>query len=304
MLSVCIPIYNYHVVPLINELSRQISNLSVPSELVLIDDCSSDHFKQMNEAACRRERYIELEENVGRARIRNLFPEHAAFDHLLFLDCDSVMVSGNFLSDYIEAINTLPSQVICGGRIYPSAPPGRIKRLRWKYGVKRESKPAHERRRSPNRSFMTNNFLIHREILSKIRFDERITRYGHEDTLFGHMLMKNNISIGHIENPVLNGDVENNDLYLQKIREGIENLVDILNYLQDDAEFVRDVTLLRQYKRLETMGAIGIISLLFKIFRIPLEKTFSLGMVNLRLFDFYKLGSFTEVYRARGPGWS
>ncbi len=32
---------------------------------------------------------------------------------------------------------------------------------------------------------MTNNFLIQQVLLAKIKFDERLNQYGHEESLFG-----------------------------------------------------------------------------------------------------------------------
>ena len=52
MISICIPIYNFDVRQLITELARQISNIDVPCELVLIDDFSTEEFRKMNEPVC------------------------------------------------------------------------------------------------------------------------------------------------------------------------------------------------------------------------------------------------------------
>ena len=95
MLSVCIPVYNFNVTSLVEELSKQVRNLEVQVEIIIIDDCSLEAFRQVNEKACSRETYIKLSENIGRSKIRNLFLEHAANEYLLFLDCDSVVISEN-----------------------------------------------------------------------------------------------------------------------------------------------------------------------------------------------------------------
>ncbi|HEY0261442.1 MAG TPA: glycosyltransferase family 2 protein, partial [Chitinophagales bacterium] len=226
MISICIPVYNFDVSRLINELVKQASELNVESEIILIDDCSQK-FKEKNryfDKLSSRIHFYELSENIGRARIRNLFLDYAKFDYLLFLDCDSLVEKNDFLATYFEVIKQ-ESLVVCGGRVYPKERPERAKLLRWKYGVFRESQTAEVRKLNPNKSFMTNNFLIHKSVFQQIKFDERIRQYGHEDTLFGLALQKKNITITHIENPIVNGDIETNSEFLRKTKESIVSLV-------------------------------------------------------------------------------
>jgi glycosyltransferase involved in cell wall biosynthesis len=271
MITICIPIYNFNVTPLINELSQQAKRVNVPYEIILIDDCSSEEFKQINEQACKKEVYIQLDKNIGRAKIRNLFLKYAKYDNLLFLDCDALIISKDFVSKYIESIRQNKYSIICGGRIYDNTRPGRNQMLRWKYGIKKESQPYNIRILSPNKSFMTNNFLINRKIFEQIQFDERITEYGHEDTLFGYMLKKKGIGITHIDNPVLNGDIENNAEYLGKTEKGIINLIYILSYVDHDNDFIRDVTILNFYKKINAKKLTSLIHVVFICFK-PLLK--------------------------------
>lgn len=290
MISVCIPVFNFDITALVEELSKQCEALEVPTEIIVIDDCS-EVFKSENQKATQNLNYIELPENIGRSKIRNLFLEYAKYDYLLFLDCDSLVVRNDFLSKYLEVLKNKPS-VICGGRIYPDQPEGRNKILSWKYGVYKESIPADVRKLNPNKSFMTNNFVVAKTCLNNIKFDERITKYGHEDTLFGHELAKNNIEITHIDNSVLNGDIETNEVFLEKTKYGIINLIHILNFLNYDKEFVKNVSLLNYYEKSKSVR--GLQSLLFKIFKRPIYFLLKKGYVNLKLFDFYKLGVFIE----------
>ena len=123
MISICIPVYNFNVSLLLEELSRQMEKAEASVELILIDDCSSSENKELNKSACNKHRYIELEKNIGRAKIRNLFLEYAQYEHLLFLDCDSLIPKETFLSNYLKAIKEGESSIICGGRIYDRAKP-------------------------------------------------------------------------------------------------------------------------------------------------------------------------------------
>ncbi len=295
MISICIPVYNFDITSLVNELSKQANLLNTSYEIIVIDDCSDNMYKEINKKICAQENYIELEKNIGRSKIRNLFLKYSTYENLLFLDCDSLIISDDFIKKYIEFINNNQYSVVCGGRIYDKNWPGRDKVLRWKYGILKESQPFNVRKQFPNKSFMTNNFLIKRSIFNKIKFDERISEYGHEDTLFGYSLKEQNIAISHIDNPVLNGDLENNTTYLEKTKKGIINLVQILKYVNFDKEFVNDITILRFYNKIKKIEKI--IRVTFIVFNPLIIWFLSRGFVNLKMFDFYKLGLFIKYQK-------
>ncbi len=291
MISICIPVYNFEIDLLINALSDQMKSLDEQMELIVIDDHSGADIKARNKASCQNCKYIELPENIGRSKIRNLFLNYSSQDYLLFLDCDCLIENPRFLKNYLETLKDQP-KVVCGGRIYGPQPPGRQQRLRWKYGVYKESQTCESRKKQPYKSFLSNNFLIQRRVLEEIKFDERITQYGHEDTLFGYSLKKNQIPISHIDNPVLNGDIETNEEYLRKTGEGITNLLAILNYEEYHQDLIKDISLLRFYKKIRKYE--NIVLWLFLLKKPIIKALLKKGYVNLRLFDFYKLGLFIE----------
>ncbi|MGV3632454.1 MAG: glycosyltransferase family 2 protein [Bacteroidota bacterium] len=296
MISICIPVYNFDVSRLAEELARQMSGLAAESELILIDDCSSPEFRMLHASLALKHRYIELPQNVGRSKIRNLFLEYARFDYLLFLDCDSLLPSPGFLKTYLEEMKQQPD-VISGGRIYPREKPGKDRLLSWKFGVERESKSAAERRKDPNKSFMTNNFVIRKSLLAEIRFDENLQGYGHEDTLFGIALAERRIPVTHIENPVLNGDIETNALFLQKTEEGLKNLVLIEHNSADAGILHRYVSLLAFYDQLKRKKLLRIVLLFYRVFKKPIRRSLEKGYVSLRLFSLYKLGFYAGLRR-------
>jgi cellulose synthase/poly-beta-1,6-N-acetylglucosamine synthase-like glycosyltransferase len=295
MISICIPIYNYNVTSLVNELSKQAALLNKPYEIILIDDCSNKKFREINEITSKNNIYIELPENIGRSKIRNLFLEFSKYKYLLFLDCDVMVESADFLSKYFNILGEHPS-LVCGGRIYNKSRPKRDHMLRWKYGMMRESQPFANRKKNPYISFMTNNFLIHREIFEKVKFDERITKYGHEDTLFGYSLKKENISITHIDNPIVNIDLETNIEYLNKTKEAIINLVHIMEFTNYDKGLINDIKILRFYWKVRKIEKI--ISLFFILLKPLVVYLLSRGYVILFLFDFYKLGIIIENHKS------
>ncbi|MDR0969930.1 MAG: glycosyltransferase [Lentimicrobiaceae bacterium] len=292
VISVCIPIYNFDVTPLVETLLNQINDLSCICEIVLIDDFSDEKFRAVNRKLKDKVHYIELKKNMGRSCIRNLFLDYATHDYLLFLDCDSLVESPDFLKTYSEYIRQHHQKVVCGGRIYEAKRPGREKMLRWKYGLKKESQPVEERSKHPNNSFMTNNFLIHKQVFLEIKFNEQLSEYGHEDTLFGYELKKKQITVVHIDNPIVNGDIEENALYIEKTKKGIANLVLILSFIDDKQAFMNDVSLLRFYSKVEKLASL--IRFVFRLSKPLILKTLKSGYINLQLFDFYKLGTLAE----------
>lgn len=288
MLSVCIPIHEHDVRELLAELTRQVREVEEPVELVLIDDASSPGIRACNEEACRPHTYLLLEENHGRARIRNLFPKHARYEALLYLDCDSLIVSKDFLSNYQKAWKESSAELICGGRIYPQEAPGRERILSWKYGMERET--ALDTDQDPYRSFMTNNFLVHRNLIEDPGFDEWIDSYGHEDTLFGYRLKKRGVRIERIDNPVLNGHIEKNGAFLEKTEEGIANLLRIEKELEADPDFVDSVRILSYYERLREKGLLPFLRPLLYLSMPLLRWSLKKGYAGLRAFALFKLG--------------
>lgn len=300
MISICIPVFNRDMRATAQRLWHEMESLNVSSELICIDDHSEERFATTNREIERWGQYIVLEENIGRARIRNLFLKYAKYDYLLFLDCDSIVEEG-LLARYADAIQHEPIKgVFCGGRVYDSRSDDREHHLRYIYGVKRESHNATERSRHPYRSFMTNNFIVHREVLEAIPFDERISRYGHEDTLFGYRLQQRGTPIRHLDNPVVNGDVESNEEFMEKTTEGVKNLAEIYRWMEGERAFVEQVSLLRFYERIRHARLNGIVLGLFKVMRPVVEKRLLSGRgENMPLFAFYKLGVLLECLHGR-----
>lgn len=295
MISICIPVYNYDIRPTVERLAAQIAALPVEAEIICIDDSSAPAF-QVTLPAPRQPilSTVQLPQNIGRARIRNLFLQHARYPWLLFLDCDSLIPDG-FLMRYLQHLDGTP-KVVCGGRVYSPRDNDRDHRLRYTYGIRCESKSAQQRSANPYNSFMTNNFVVHRDVLASIPFDSRISQYGHEDTLFGYRLMQQAVPIRHIDNPVVNGDVEDNPLFLSKTQQAVQSLVQIYLRLGDDQAFVSQVALLRFHRRVSNSHLLWTLRLAYPLLHTPLEKAFARGrLVNMKLFALYKLILFQHL---------
>jgi len=225
MLSVLIPVYAYDVRPFVRALQAQALLLSIDWEIILFDDGSPQAFKNLNKELHKLEgiQYKELNENIGRAAIRNALAQAAQFEYLLFMDCDSAVTSPLFLQNYCE--NLSPNTVLCGGRSYTIEPPkNKTWLLHWQYGKQREVRTADERQKQAYHGFMTNNFVIPKNVFISIQLDGRLKQYGHEDTLLGLKLEQADIPIIHIENPLLHIGLDAGKDWLCKQQQAIQNL--------------------------------------------------------------------------------
>ncbi len=246
MLSILIPIYNFDITELVHELHRQALNLHINFEIILVDDFSSD-YKEKNKKLTGLSKvvYSELSENYGRAKIRNYLASKAKYENLIFLDCDSLIENKYFLKNYLD---NLQYDIISGGRLYSKLPPEREEYyLHWLYGTKTESLALSERLKNPNKSFKTNNFLIKKYIFQKVKFNENITQYGHEDTLFGYDLIKNGYKIHHIDNPIVHIGLEGNKIFIEKTILSVKNLTELFYSNKFSKEFFKDIKLLKYF---------------------------------------------------------
>ena len=276
MLSVLIPIYNQDVTKLVRTLQGQLQLLP-EGEIICLDDGSELSRKEKNRhlSHLKSVHYRELPENIGRAAIRNQLASMSHFPYLLFLDGDSEIVSEDFLAKYWQQREE--NKVVVGGRVYPKRCPNAAVRLHWTYGTQRE--------RQSESGFQSNNFLIRKSVFTTIRFDESIRKYGHEDTIFGYHLEKENIPIKPITNPVLHASLETTDTYLIHQIEAIQNLKKLRNRYPD-----LETRLTKTIDRLQKYGLCHIVRLLFKSFEKAIESNLRSENPNLNVFDFFKIG--------------
>ena len=201
MISILIPTYNYNCVSLVCDLHQQAERLKISYEILVADDYSDEIYKEKNRIINKLPhcKYVELEENIGRARIRNYLGRIAQFDYLLFMDCDAEVVHRDFIKRYLDARNL--RKVVYGGLLHPEVLPSKEVSLAYKYEKNAEPKNTPEKRSlNPYKVFRTFNFMIDRMTFLNHQFDEAITKYGHEDTLFGKSLERDKIEIDRYYN--------------------------------------------------------------------------------------------------------
>ncbi|MFW5758010.1 MAG: glycosyltransferase family 2 protein [Bacteroidota bacterium] len=298
MFTICIPTYNYDISPLVNDLHNQGVLLDADFEILVVDDASDEKYQKKNLTVSTLDhvKYHQLPENIGRSRIRNLCASMATFQWIIFMDCDSKCPDGLYLKRYAQQTKS-DAKVICGGRLYMDAPLENNTYLHWHYGRNREVRNAKQRNKEPFRSFMTNNFMLRKDVFNQIRFNEDLKGYGHEDTLFGIELSEKNMPLFHIDNPLLHIGLQNDKEFLDKTRQAVFNLVFIYNCLNNKTIFSRHVRLISAFEMVRKIRLVGILAFLFPYFQTAIEKQLKSGKPRLWLLDMYKLGVFCQAYK-------
>lgn len=289
-LSICIPVYNFDVNDLVNDLNDQIVSHNLDAEIILIDDASDAEFVQKNKPLEDIvNHFIFLDNNIGRSKIRNLFSKYAISEYLLFLDCDGKIISKNFVKNYLDFINEKRPDVVYGGRKVDESKPKPEFGLRWRFAVERENLPVKVRIKSPYLDFQTNNFIVKKSILKQNPFDESIGQYGYEDLIFAKDLYKAKVKIDHIENPIFNNDVETNAIFLEKADQSAKSLAHLIK-TDKDVEKSSKIKLAKAYFRLKKTGGIFLYRFLYRLLKPFIQKKLLEGTASLRILDFYKLG--------------
>lgn len=295
MLSILIPTYNYDCSRLIRDLQAQAEQAGIDYEIIVADDASPIYiYKEKNREIntlphCR---LIELGENIGRARIRNRLANEARHPWLLFMDCDAEVIDGHFIVNYISQ---LQADVVCGGLCHADTLPSPEVSLRYTYEKRADKRRAAcYREKEPYERFTPFNFVIRREIFQSIRFDERITEYGHEDTLFGIALKERAVSIQHIDNPLRHMGLESNDRFLEKTRKALYNLANMESTMQGHS------SLLRLYSLLYRLNMANRVATWFDKHEQELTEQLTGTTPRLTNFFLYKLGYYCTIKRQMG----
>ena len=295
MLSILIPAYNHDLTDLVKGLRNQAVASGLPFEILIIDDNSVDGFRSRNRALTEMShiRYLQLEENIGRASIRNKLAAKARFENLLFIDADARIMSEDYLSAYISLFGQ--ERVVCGGTAYLPEPPGDAAyHLRWHYGRKREARSARIRAKDPYRSFSSFQFLASRGILEKVPFRQDLKAYGHEDTVFGLDLERSRRPVVHIDNPLVHDGLEPADEFLEKTRQGLKNLIWLWETGQVGG-LEQGVRILNRYRAFRKRGLQNCLKWIFKTGERWMQRKLSERKPKLLLFDLYKLCYFASL---------
>lgn len=303
-LSILLPSYNNVCVSLVQVLQRQADalrgKLDKPFryEIIVADDCSTD-------AACIDAnrvigdmlhcRYLRMEQNVGRAQIRNVLISESRGDYVLLIDSDLFLCDDNYLYKYA----TSTADVVYGGTriggegfamVDNEANTENLKgNLRYIYEKKAE--PSHRaafRLLRPNQEISVCNLYARRDIMKAHPFDSRFKAYGYEDVLFGKRLAESGIEVTHIDNPVLINEFEPNSVFVKKTEEAILTLCRFEQDLEGYSNLKTKVTTLGRYIPL------SLFRLWHRIMKNKEKRNLTGPKPSLLLFKLYKLGFFLE----------
>lgn len=288
-LSILIPTYNQECVSLVQTLLHQLPS---DCEIIVADDCSTDkHVLKENRKLSELPQvvYWESDTNLGRSRIRNRLRDISKGEYLLFIDSDMQVEREKFIERYLSCLPT--KDVICGGYYTDSNLPSPLVSLRWRYEKSCEHKfTAEQRNKRPHQNIATANIMIPRNVAQSHPFDERISRYGYEDTLLGQELESAGIRIRHIDNPLVHLGLEPNEAFLHKTEEAMQTLYDIRNQIGDKSY------ILEIHHRLENWHIAGLIAYIFRKFKTQITRNLLSVHPSVRLFNFYKLGYLCDLY--------
>lgn len=303
-ISMLIPVYNYDIVALVHSMRSAIGKVPEFIEILIGDDGSSAEYREKYRSLeGNGVRLVVSEKNIGRASIRNRLALEATGEYLLYIDADAIVpaTAEVYMRKWVSM--TGRAQVLSGGILYHDSPPGDPdKLLRWKYGRMREQKKAAERNKHSNAGFSTFNVLIEKSIFSRIRFNEELKQYGHEDTLMGYQLRKAGISIMHIDNGLIHDGLESNKEFLAKTKLGIENLSKLYDKVTDKKSFSDTVRMLWLYDKLSSLRLTRILAGIFIKYRDRMEIRLDSSKISLNLFSFYKICMFCtyrEIHRRK-----
>ena len=303
-LSILLPSYNNVCVSLVQVLQRQADalrgKLDKPFryEIIVADDCSTD-------AACIDAnrvigdmlhcRYLRMEQNVGRAQIRNVLISESRGDYVLLIDSDLFLCDDNYLYKYA----TSTADVVYGGTriggegfamVDNKANTENLKgNLRYIYEKKAE--PSHRavfRQLRPNQEISVCNLYARRDIMEAHPFDSRFKAYGYEAVLFGKRLAESGIEVTHIDNPVLINEFESNSVFVKKTEEAILTLCRFEQDLEGYSNLKTKVTTLGRYIPL------SLFRLWHRIMKNKEKRNLTGSKPSLLLFKLYKLGFFLE----------
>lgn len=291
MISILIPVYNQNVVPLVKDLKDQCEELDIQYQIMVFDDLSDEDTRKTNSELGHEfgVNYLELSENLGRARIRNRLARMARHKHLIFIDGDSGILKKDFIKCYLDQIDH--ADVVYGGRVYQAEKPTDSQLvLHWKYGRSREALPLKKRLLDPYLNFQSNNFMISAWSFGKLKFDEGVEGYGYEDLLFAQKIKSVDAGILHIDNPVIHLGLETAPKLIDKTKNAIKNLAK----LNKSGELM-DTRLTKFYKKMDSLGIKNMLVNYFNSNQQSILKNLNSKNPSIRKFSLLKLAVYNEA---------
>ncbi|MDX6188487.1 glycosyltransferase [Flavobacterium sp. Fl-318] len=292
MLSILIPVYNYNVYPLVLEIKQLADALGIKYEILVQDDLSQKFIIENTAiTALQNCSYSINHQNLGRGKNINLLCSKSKYEYVLILEADSFPCTKLYLKNYVVLLSR-STTIIFGGVKYTDSIPPKEKKLRWKYGLYRETKSLKHRLKNNYDFVFTWNLVLRKDILLKYPFPEFITEYGYEDLVFIKNLQLNSVPIHHIENPLIHDNTESSKDFIAKTETAVTTLYTLIN---SQKLAYKDAKLTLIYLFLKKAGLIGIIKAIYTKSKPFLLKNLMSDNPNLYLLDYYKLGYYCNL---------
>ncbi|WP_158960552.1 glycosyltransferase [Myroides fluvii] len=280
MLSIVIPVYNYNILPLVEQLHREAFSLNIPFELLVCDDASTQVYHPEQLEAFPYLRWFSNPVNQHVAYTRNRLLKTAQYPWVLLLDADVMPVSTTFIQQYLEQRNK--GYFFQGGFTYPLSTASTKRSLRFVYGSEIEQ---HKHLHS-----CCNLFFNQREL--QLQFDEEITEYGYEDTLFFFALQKRGIDVTRLNNPVIHHSTESNQTYLNRSTQACWGLAQLV---EQGKIKTAEVQLSRVYSQLEKARISPLLYGINWLLKRPIQRNLLGKNPSMPVFKLFKLLEFHKA---------
>jgi glycosyltransferase involved in cell wall biosynthesis len=294
MLSILIPTYHYHTLPLVEELVQQCELCAIPFEIIVQDDAPNSTCATTNNAINKIAHcsYHINRVNLGRGANINSMSEKAQYPWLLILDCDTFPTTNNFIKNYIAFIKEEKGTIAFGGIAYKEEVPQKEAMLRWVYGQKREALPLAIRKQHPNQNALTSNLLIAKDIFIKTLFTTTITQYGYEDLVLLYELEQQNNIVTHLDNNCYHLNLETSEAFIAKTKLALENLKKLHH---EHPEMVKHSKIVRLYSLVQRWYLLPLLRFSFGLTHKSTLSNLRSAKPSLHLFDWYKIGYFSSI---------
>lgn len=293
MFSFLIPTCDYTCYKLVYDLHAQAERLGLPYEIIVAEDGSRSqvniiaNHKITELSHCR---HIINKENKGRAAICNQLAREAQHDWIVIIDSDAGVDNPDYVRNYYN--NVGKADVIVGGLRHADHNYDPNVALRYKYEKEADKhRGSEERNKNPYDKFSTFNVMVRRSVFLCILFDKDCHEYGYEDALFGVELKRRQISILHIDNPLIHLGLDTNEEFLRKS----ETALRTLNSIADRMEAHSYVG--RAYQKCKRLHLLWMVRLGFWMFEGAIRKNLFSKNPSLFWLSVYKLGYYERVKR-------
>ncbi len=284
MISILIPCYDFNAYPLVNILEKQALMLNINYEIICIDDGSFSSKNEINQKInlLTNAKFIESKKNLGRIKNRILLAEKSQYDWLLYIDVDTIPKNEDFLSKYITFFKK--EVIIFGGCSY-NKPQNKNSNLRYKFGKFREEIIASTRNKNPYKYISSSNFMCRKNILLNTLKKIEIISYGN-DYIFASLLKQDKVNITHIDNKVIIEDIDDNQKFLRKTEQALENL---LKCYKKGLLNIHSISILSAYEFLDKFLLKKIFVKSTNLCKKIIDNNLVKQNPNLFLFDLYRL---------------